>query len=92
MSGTVYGPAPTPDFVRTEEDRERLIEAMAQGETHLLGIDPNSATWLAVKAHIKEMVDFDYMSTLRNRAMDHGQTQYARGAIDALDCLLGFGG
>lgn len=55
-------------------------------------INRGSDTWKAVVAYITEQIDEDHMPVLRNNITDHGQTQYARGALDALEGLLEFGG
>lgn len=91
MSATSYGQVP-PNFIRTEADRIKAIDSMASVGTTSPRIDRNSNTWKAVKQHIAEIVSTEYMPTLRNRSMDHGQNQYAKGAMDALDSLLNFGG
>lgn len=91
MSGkTMYGE--TPPLVRTEQERLDLIDRLAKDENHQFQVDRNSATWRAIKQEIERLTEMDYMSTLRNRNADHGRTQYARGAMDAFDCLLQFGG
>jgi hypothetical protein len=75
-----------------EEQRSKLIDALARDDNHQFKVDRDGATWKAVKQEIERLKETDYQSTLRNRKTDHGQTQYARGALDALDSLLEFGG
>jgi hypothetical protein len=79
---------PNPDEAR----KEYLDNIDGQAERIQYKVDRNSLTWKAVKQHIEELVATDYMGTLRNRSADHGQNQYAKGAMDALDSLLSFGG
>jgi hypothetical protein len=79
---------PNPDEAR----KEYLDNIDGQAERIQYKVDRNSLTWKAVKQEAKRLGDMDYMNTLRNRNEDHGRTQYARGAMDALDCLLRFGG
>ncbi len=81
-----------PDFVRTEAQRKALIDSLALDNSGDYRVDRRSPTWQAVKSFLEEQVKVHYMPTLRNVSMDHGQTQYARGAMDVLDRLLEFGG
>ena len=55
-------------------------------------IDRASQTWKAVRQYVEEQVRQNYLPTLRNRAISHDETQYARGGFDALESLLAFGG
>lgn len=55
-------------------------------------VQRNSETWKAIKLEIEQMINGDHLPALRNRNLDHGRTQYARGAMDALESLLRFGG
>ena len=90
MSGMNYGPPPK--VTLNETQRDKLIDALARDDGHKFQVDRNGPTWKAIMQEIKRLTEHDYQLTLRNRNRDHDQTQYARGALDAFDCLLRFGG
>jgi len=94
MSGTTtnFGEMPRNWKTRTEAEQNRLIDELSRDDGHKFQVDRNSPTWKAIMQEIKELTEIDYQLTLRNRNRDHDQTQYARGALDAFDCLLRFGG
>jgi len=90
MSATNYGQPP--QRMLNEEQQAKLIDELSRDKEHQFKVDRNGATWKAIMQEIERLRETDYQSTLRNKNTDHGQTQYARGALDALDCLLVFGG
>lgn len=74
--------------------KEMMIDAglfgtNAQGRS--MKVNRLSSDWIATKMFVEEEMQ-NHMQTLRNVSIDHGQTQYARGAMDALESLLRFGG
>jgi len=92
MPGTLE--EPKPDLMRSPEDmRQEYLDNITKGYSQpRYRVDTESLTWKAIKQEIQRLNSTDYMNTLRSKNKDHGQTQYARGAMDALDCLLQFGG
>lgn len=93
---TKYGPPPIsiagPDRFKDAFEGTRIKETLAldpvRGPSR---IERHGSTWQAVKAHIKE-AQAEHIASLRNKKLDHSETQYARGAMDALDRLLEFAG
>lgn len=82
-----------PDRYGDITEGRRIKEALAlDAEKGPTRIERNGATWRAIKAKIKDMQDGDYLPSLRNKNVDYPDTQYARGAIDALERLLEFAG
>ena len=81
-----------PTQAQIDEARRDYLDNVDQDNAINYQVDRNAATWRAIKQEIARLKESDYDRTLRNRESDHGRTQYARGALDALDCLLMFGG
>ena len=75
-----------------DENRKEYLDNIGIDNEIRYRVDQHSLTWKAIKQEIEQLNSTDYMNTLRSKNADHGQTQYARGAMDALDCLLRFGG
>lgn len=88
MPTSIAGPGFKPTL--NEIERRKVFLATDNQGNHK--IDRDSGTWLAVKEFIKEQVSTAYMPTLRGKKVEFDETQYARGAMDALDSLLEFAG
>jgi len=88
MTANVYGT----DYVAEKMRREEELRRVAMGGQPESRIDIRSNTWIASKKYIKDKIANDYMQVLRTRNIGQDETQYARGAIDALESLLEFGG
>ena len=92
QNATVYGPPVKPMPETKDANRQEYLDNIGVNEAIQFKVDRTSLTWKAVLQEIERLAKTDYMNTLRNRNADHGQNQYAKGALDALDCLLRFGG
>ena len=88
--GGRWGEASSP--IQNQSPIDQKFNALVHGDRSNSRIERHSNTWQAVKGFIKEQVEVDHMPLLRKSGIDHGQTEYARGAMDALDSLLRFGG
>jgi len=89
VGNTILGEIPALDRDRL---RQEYLDNITSDDQRRHSVDRTSLTWKAIKQEIEQLNSTDYMNTLRSKNADHGQTQYARGAMDALDCLLRFGG
>jgi len=74
------------------DQQDRIRKAIAMGDTTGHRVDPNSSTWRAIKEFIRSKGREEYIPSLRNKQLEYPEVQYARGAMDALDSLLEFGG
>jgi hypothetical protein len=88
MKDSLFGP----NFVSNKQVLEEARRREAMGGQPESRIDIRSNTWIASKKYIKDKIANDYMQVLRTRNIGQDETQYARGAIDALESLLEFGG
>jgi hypothetical protein len=81
-----------PEFVRERAERELERERAVIHDSIAHSIDPQSSTWKSLAAQIRIMVADSYQPVLRSRTANYEDTQYARGAIDALETVLELGG
>ena len=79
---------------RTKSPDEKRVERLANeptGRLRRLTVDKDSETWAAINRFIEDETANHAMSILRNRSSEHGDTQYARGMLDAFESLLSLG-
>ena len=88
---TNYGVVPERFGIRNLEEMERLREkeiVRSLRSPITSRIDTKSREWQAIEYEIRTLIDGDYIMVLRRKGIEHGETEYARGAIDALERLL----
>ena len=77
--------------VLSEIERRKEALAMSEDVSHLK-VDRGSLSWQAIRHYIRKDAMLSFQSLLRKRGSEFGETQYARGALDALESLLEWAG